>query len=109
MEPITHLGYIPYSKESFMAKHSPRSPHTATSAEVQKNFGYWQDQAIRQPVQVTRNGRPKIVLLAVEEYERLKRRDRQALRIEELDDEIIEAIAHVKPPAEADQFDDEVD
>ena len=92
-----------------MPKISKSPSNTVTSAEVQKNFGYWQDQALRQPVRVTRNGRPKIVLLAVEEYERLKRRDRQALRIEELGDDIVDAIARTQPPAEAMGFDDEIE
>lgn len=34
--------------------------------------------ALGQPVVVTRNGRPRNVLLSVEEYERLKKHDQQA-------------------------------
>lgn len=92
-----------------MLKTSKPDADTVTSAEVQKNFGYWQDQALRKPVRVTRNGHPKIVLLAVEEYERLKRRDQQALRVEDLDNDIVDAIARTQPPKETARFDDEVE
>ncbi len=81
---------------------------TATSAEVERNFRLWRDRAQQQPVSVTRNGRPKVVILAAEEYQRLKRRDRQALRVEELDDATLAALAATEPPAEAAQYDHEV-
>jgi prevent-host-death family protein len=43
----------------------------ATSAEVSRNFGEWQDRAMTTPVQITHHGRPRAVLLSVEAYERL--------------------------------------
>ena len=42
------------------------------------------------------------------EYERLKRRDRQALAMEELSAAEIEAISRAEPPAEAARYDHEV-
>jgi hypothetical protein len=39
--------------------------------------------ALVQPVAVTRNGRERTVLISVEEYHRLKRRDRQVLGLED--------------------------
>ena len=59
---------------------------TATAKDVQKNFGRFQDEAIRQPVIVTRNGRARTVMLSVEEYERLSRRDRRVEMTAELND-----------------------
>jgi hypothetical protein len=47
-------------------------------------------------------------MLSVEEYERLRRRDRQAMRVEDLPDELVDAIAAAEPPAEARRFDDEL-
>ena len=44
---------------------------------VSKNFGAYQDAAVREPVIITKNGRPRIVLLAYEDYLRLSRRDRR--------------------------------
>ena len=80
-----------------------------SSTEFQKKVGLYQDLALTEPLTVTRNGREKIVVLSAEEYHRLKRRDRKVLRVEELSVEDLEAIANATPPAEAAEFDHEVD
>ena len=80
-----------------------------TSTEFQKKVGLYQDMALMEPLTVTRNGRDKIVVLSAEEFGRLKRRDREVLRVEELTTEDLQAIADAKPPAEAASFDHEVD
>ncbi len=41
---------------------------TVTAAAVSKNFGAYQDAAVREPVIITKNGRPRTVLLAYEDY-----------------------------------------
>jgi prevent-host-death family protein len=80
-----------------------------SSVEFQKNFGRYQDTALVEPVTVTRNGRDRIVLLSVEEYQRLKQRDRQALRIEDFTEADIAAIRELhRKTAEASQFDDKI-
>jgi prevent-host-death family protein len=77
-----------------------------SSVEFQKNFGRYQDAALVEPVTVTRNGRERVVLLSVEEYQRLKRRDRQVLRIEDFSDEDIAAIRALhRKTVDAAQFD----
>ncbi len=80
-----------------------------SSTEFQKKIGLYQDLALTEPLTVTRNGRDKIVVLSAEEYGRLKFRDREVLRVEDLNTEDLEAIAAAKPPAEAASFDDEVE
>ena len=50
----------------------------ATAGDVVRQFSHYSDVALVQPVVVTRNGRPRNVLISVEEYERLRRRDQQA-------------------------------
>ena len=50
---------------------------TVTAAAVSKNFGAYQDAAVREPVIITKNGRPRTVLLAYEDYIRLAKRDRR--------------------------------
>ena len=80
-----------------------------TSREFQRNFGRCQDEALKAPLAITRNGRDRLVILSVDEYERLKRRDRQALAVEELSNAEIEAISRAEPPAEAAQYDHEFD
>ena len=49
---------------------------TATAAAGPKNFGAYQDAAVRDPVIITKNGRAKTVLIAYEEYLRLTKRER---------------------------------
>ncbi len=51
---------------------------TTTAGELVRQFAYFSDVALTRPVIVTRNGRPRNVLLSVAEYERLKQRDTQA-------------------------------
>lgn len=63
-----------------------------TAATVSKNFGAYQDAAIREPVIITRNGRPKTVLIAYEDYLRLMKRDRYAELTAELSDDDIAAV-----------------
>lgn len=79
------------------------------AAEFQRNIGLYQDKAISEPVFVTRNGRERTVLISVEEYARLKRRDRQALRVEDLSAEEIDAISRTEMAAEHSHLDAELD
>lgn len=78
------------------------------AAEAQRNFGLYQDKALTQPVAITRNGRARTVMISIEEYERLKRRDRQVFRTEDAPQEIVDAILNAEIPEDAKQFDHEV-
>jgi len=49
-----------------------------TAGDLVRQFSHYSDVALVQPVVVTKNGRPRNVLISVEEYERLKRQDQQA-------------------------------
>ena len=80
-----------------------------TAAEFQGTIGRYQDLALTQPVAVTRNGRERTVMISTEEYNRLKRRDRQVLSLDDFTDEMIEEIAKAEPPEEAKQYDHELD
>jgi prevent-host-death family protein len=79
-----------------------------TSAEFQKEFGRIRAIAHREPVIITNHGRQDLVVLSFHEYERLKRRDRQALHVSELADEDIEALDSVQFPKAGREFDHEV-
>jgi prevent-host-death family protein len=65
---------------------------TVTAAEVSKNFGAYQDAAVREPVIITKNGRPRTVLMAYEDFVRLSKRDRRVQRTDELSAEDIAAV-----------------
>ncbi|MFG1404254.1 type II toxin-antitoxin system Phd/YefM family antitoxin [Xanthobacter sediminis] len=75
---------------------------TVTSAEVSKNFGAYQDAAVREPVVITKNGRPRTVLMAYEDFIRLSKRDRRVQRTAELSEAEIAAVeaAEMEPEAE---------
>lgn len=79
-----------------------------SSADCQRQWGKVQDMAIAQPVTITSNGRDRLVLLSVQEYTRLKRRDREVLSINDLTEADIAAIEGAKAPEAAAAFDHEV-
>ena len=79
-----------------------------SAAEFQRNIGRYQDIALREPVAVTRNGRESCVLISTEEYRRLKRRDREALGIEDFTEADAEAVGRAEPPPESAAFDHEL-
>ncbi|WP_045025052.1 type II toxin-antitoxin system Phd/YefM family antitoxin [Agrobacterium arsenijevicii] len=65
---------------------------TVTAATVSKNFGAYQDAAVREPVIITKNGRPRTVLIAYEDYMRLAKRDRRVELSTTLGDDDLAAI-----------------
>lgn len=68
-----------------------------SARDVASRFGYYTDEAMQRPVGIQRHGRTRVVMLSLKEYERLKRRDREAIRVEDLDDETLEAILTAQP------------
>jgi len=69
---------------------------TITNAsEFQKHLGEFSSIARREPVTITRHGRPSLVLLAAEDYERLRTielRSTKTIRTADLPQETIEAM-----------------
>jgi prevent-host-death family protein len=63
-----------------------------TAAVVSKNFGAYQDAAVREPVIITKNGRPRTVLMAYEDYLRLAKRDRRVDLTAAITDDELDAI-----------------
>jgi prevent-host-death family protein len=66
---------------------------TVTAAEFQRHFGRYQDEALTQPVAITRNGRERLVMISADEYRKLRRRSREVIRVEDLTDEEVAQIA----------------
>jgi prevent-host-death family protein len=79
-----------------------------STAEFIKNYDYLADQALTEPVTITKNGRDRLVLISAAEYERLKRRDRRVFRPEELTEAEIDAIARAEVPPEYAYLDEEL-
>ena len=71
-----------------------------TSAEAQKNFGRYREQALANPVIVTQYGKPSVVIISAAEYERLKELDRRVMRLEEMSDAEIEEMLNSEIPKE---------
>ncbi len=63
-----------------------------SGVELQRNTALVQEAALKEPVAITHHGRQRLVLLDLAEYERLKRRDKQVIAIEELPEEFLEAL-----------------
>jgi PHD/YefM family antitoxin component YafN of YafNO toxin-antitoxin module len=79
-----------------------------TTAEFIKNYGALADKALSEPVTITKNGRDRLVVVSVEEYGRLLRRDRRAIRPEDLSQEDIALVAAAEVPAEYAHLDAEL-
>ena len=79
-----------------------------STAEFIKNYGSLADQALKEPVTITKNGRDRLVVLSAEEYARLKRRDRRVVRTGDLGDEDVALIAKAEVPAEHAHLDEEL-
>jgi prevent-host-death family protein len=79
-----------------------------TTADFIKHYGRLADRALAEPLTITKNGHDRLVVLSAEEYERLKRRDRRAVRAGELTDEEVALIAKAEVPAEYAHLDEEI-
>ena len=82
---------------------------TVSAAEFQRHFGLYQDEALKQPVSITRNGRERLVVMAVEEYQRLRQRDRVVRRTEDLSIAELKAIANTEMDPRHDHLDAELE
>ncbi len=80
-----------------------------STADFIKNFGALADRALSEPVRITKHGRDRLVMLSATEYDRLKRRDRRVVRLEDLTDEELELIAQAEVPAEYAYLDAELE
>ena len=70
-----------------------------SSAEVSKSFGVYRERAegsrgvAPEPVRVMHYNKPSVVIVEASEWERLKRRDKMSLAIEELPEDLIDQVA----------------
>lgn len=75
-----------------------------SAKDVANRFGFYTDEAMQRPIGIQRHGTTRIVMISLKEYERLKRRDRQVIRTEDLDDETLNAILNAEIPEEAERL-----
>ena len=79
-----------------------------SASEFQQAFGALSDKARHEPVVITKHGRDSLVVLPVEEWERLKRRDPRVGLTTELPEEWVEAVRAAKVPDEFAHLDAEL-
>lgn len=84
-------------------------PQSVSSVEASKAFGRISRQALAAPITITHHGHDSLVLMSAAEYQRLKSRDRQVYTVDDVPDEIANAIRTARAPAEAAAFDHEVE
>jgi PHD/YefM family antitoxin component YafN of YafNO toxin-antitoxin module len=63
------------------------------SYDLQRNVAKVQEAAMREPVAISYHGRDRLVMLPIDEFERLKRRDKLVIAMEELPEEFIQAMS----------------
>lgn len=78
------------------------------AAAVSKNFGAYQDDALREPVIITKNGRPRTVLIAYDDYVRLSKFERRVDLTTDLGDEEIDAVERAEMEAGLEHLDSEL-
>jgi prevent-host-death family protein len=81
---------------------------TVPAAAISKNFGAYQDNALREPVIITKNGRPRTVLMAYEDFVRLSKLERSVDLTNELGDEEIAAVERAEMEAGLGHLDSEL-
>jgi hypothetical protein len=79
-----------------------------TTAAFIKHYGRLADRALSEPLTITKNGHDRLVVLSIDEYERLKRRDRRVIVAGGLTDGEIALIAAAEVLAEHAHLDDEL-
>ena len=79
-----------------------------SSTEFQQEFGSLAEKARSEPVTIICEGRDELVLLSAAEYDRLKRRDRRVVRLEDFTEEEMALIAKAEVPAEYAHLDAEL-
>ena len=87
---------------------SPTEMVKVSAAEFRRNVRTYEDIALTQPLVLTRNGREFAVMISVEEYRRLKRRDRQVLHLDNFTDADIAAVEATRAPDASQALDHEL-
>lgn len=78
------------------------------AGEFQKNVGRYSELSLVQPIIVTHNGRDRNVYISSAEYQRLKRRDRDVLGLDDFTEDDLTALRRAKPARGSARFNHEV-
>jgi prevent-host-death family protein len=75
-------------------------PNTASASEVQKNFGAYHDQALTEPVRITKHGRETVYIISAKTYHEMKQAQREAVAAADLTDAELTLIEAAEIPVE---------
>lgn len=78
-----------------------------TAGEFTREFGRFRALAHREAVVVTHHGRDDVVLIAADDYARLRRYEQKAFHVSQLPQEVINELGTVAIPEAAKRFNDE--
>ncbi|PWC33137.1 type II toxin-antitoxin system Phd/YefM family antitoxin [Azospirillum sp. TSO35-2] len=79
-----------------------------TALDLQRKLGPVQEAALREPVAITHHGRDRLVMMAADEYARLKRRDKMVVAAEDIPDDFLSALEAPYTDAEQSALDGEI-
>jgi len=102
-----NLDYSDFSNKtprSFVKEETMTDLLTVSAKDVAGKFGFYTDEAMLRPVGIQRHGTTRVVMISLNEYERLKRRDRDVLLTKDLDDETLDLIHNAPIPEEAERL-----
>jgi prevent-host-death family protein len=75
-----------------------------TSGDFQREFGRYRALAQREAVVITNHGRDDVVLLAADDYSRLRRFEQTALHVSALSRGVLDGLGKVPVPKAASKF-----
>ncbi|MBX5461854.1 MAG: type II toxin-antitoxin system Phd/YefM family antitoxin [Steroidobacteraceae bacterium] len=78
-----------------------------TSGEFTREFGRYRALAHREPIIITHHGRDDVVLIAAEDYARLRRYEQKAFHVSQLPKGVVDELGTVPVPEAASKFDHE--
>jgi PHD/YefM family antitoxin component YafN of YafNO toxin-antitoxin module len=73
---------------------------TASSSDVQKNFGIYHDRALTTPVRVTKYGRETVYIVSAQTFHDMKQAQREAIATADLTDSELALIEAAEIPPE---------
>ncbi len=63
------------------------------SLDLQRNVARVQEAAMREPIAISYHGRDRLVMMPIDEYERLKNRDKMLIAMEEMPEDFVLALS----------------
>lgn len=75
-----------------------------TAGDFTREFGRFRALAHREPVVVTHHGRDDVVLIAADDYARLRRYEQKSLHVSQLPPSVVDELGSIEPPKAAARF-----